>query len=107
MKKLLAKQMRLRTVEVSLDLISAGHLMLNIPAGLWQSLKRKSALSSKPFPPGSNVVMVMYEMDGQRMSGAVHLEELPADVRTVVEAGELWQDACLTNEQSNRAESSI
>lgn len=85
------KQKRLRTVEVPITLISAGHLMRDIPAGLWQSLKRKSAISGKPFPPGSNVVMVMYQMDGQQMSGGVHLEELPAEIRTVVEAGELWQ----------------
>jgi hypothetical protein len=88
-----AKRQRLRTIEMPLTLLSAGHLMRNIPNGLWQSLKRTSAISGKKFPVGSNVVMVMYELDGAQQSGAVHLEELPDDVRAVVEAGEFWKVA--------------
>lgn len=87
------KRKRHRTVELSLTLLSAGNLMRCIPDGLWQSLNRRSAISNDPFPVGSNVVMVMYELEGKRLSGAVHLEELPDDVRAGVEAGGFWKSA--------------
>src|SRR3972149_6345261 len=56
------------TVETQFTLTSAGDLMRDIRAGLWQTLERKSAMSGKPFPAGSNVVMVTYLSDGEQLS---------------------------------------
>ena len=80
------------TVEIQFTLTSAGDLMRDIRAGLWQTLERKSAMSGKPFPAGSNVVMVTYLSDGEQLSGAVHLEELPESVRKNVEDGATWME---------------
>jgi hypothetical protein len=91
--KVSSHQMRPRKVTVEFEIISAGRLMRNIPEGLWQQLKRKSVLTRKPFPPGSNAVMVMYRDDsGEQRSGAVHLEELPDAIRSVVESGKTWEE---------------
>ncbi len=89
--KVKAKQMRQRKVELEFELISAGHLMQNIPSGLWQSLNKKSVLSGEKFPPGSNIAMVMYRDEhGNQCSGAVHLHELPPVIHDVVAGGALW-----------------
>lgn len=90
--KLISKQQRMRYVYISIELISAIPPMMNIPEGLWQSLKRKSVISGKTFPHGSNIVMIMYREGGHRLSGAVHLEELPDNVREVIESGQTWKE---------------
>lgn len=90
--EIISKQRRMRVVYVVIELVSARPPMMNIPEGLWQSLKRKSVISQSPFSPGSNVVMVMYKQDGLTYSGAVHLEELPDNVREVIESGQTWKE---------------
>lgn len=89
--KVLAKRMVRRTVDVEIEIISARVVTKHCPEGLWQSLKRKSAISGKPFPEGSYVVAVMYIDDGEQQSGSVRCDELPDDIQAAIDATGIWK----------------
>lgn len=90
--RLIAKQRRSVLVDVPIMLVAARLCTNSVEAGLWQSLKRHSALSGKPFPVGSSIVMVMYRDGDTQLSGACHLDELPAEVQGVVVEGKTWKE---------------
>ena len=93
MVKFNTRQKRLRMVDIEINIISARYVSESVPEGLWQTLKRKSEISGKPFPVGSKIVMVMYVQEGKQCSGAVHWDELPSDVQASLKTvGDCWQE---------------
>lgn len=91
--RLIAKKVATVLVDMPITLVAARLVSMSIGDGLWKKLLRTSVFSGKPFPVGSVVVAVMCRDEkGGQFSGACHADELPAEVRNVIDVGATWKE---------------